>query len=157
MCIISIIKEELINAFTVHFFLNCTQHTYQCITKAIRLIECDRMIIDNFQVIDCPLVCSKSHHYRSDKRMDNNSVISVGGENIDHIARDLYGYYYYGNCQGHVSLTIFAAIQTRWKIRLAVIPLLAIRSQQFFAHATTAQLLCHAQNFIAIIVWKSRR
>ena len=31
------------------------------------------------------------------------------------------------------------AIQTRWKLRLAVIPLLAIRSQQIFAHATTAQ------------------
>ena len=30
------------------------------------------------------------------------------------------------------------AIQIRWKLRLAIIPLLAIRSQQSFAHATTA-------------------
>ena len=42
------------------------------------------------------------------------------------------------------------AIQIRWKFRLAVIPLPAIRSQQFFAHATTAQLSCHVQNFVAI-------
>ena len=48
------------------------------------------------------------------------------------------------------------AIQIRWKLRLAVIPLLAIRSQQIFAHATTAQLSCHVQNFVAIIILKSR-
>ena len=48
------------------------------------------------------------------------------------------------------------AIQIRWKLRLAVIPLLAIRSQQIFAHATTAQLSCHVQNFVAIIVLESR-
>ena len=48
------------------------------------------------------------------------------------------------------------AIQIRWKIRLAVIPLLAIRSQQIFAHATTAQLSCHVQNFVAITVLESR-
>ena len=48
------------------------------------------------------------------------------------------------------------AIQIRWKLCLAVIPLLAIRSQQFFAHATTAQLSCHVQNFVAITLldWK---
>ena len=48
------------------------------------------------------------------------------------------------------------AIQIRWKLRLAVIPLLAIRSQQIFAHATTAQLSCHVQNFVAITVLESR-
>ena len=42
------------------------------------------------------------------------------------------------------------AIQIRWKLRLAVIPLLAIRSQQIFEHATTAQLSCHVHNFVAI-------
>ena len=51
---------------------------------------------------------------------------------------------------------ILPAIQTRWKLRLAVIPLLAIRSQQIFAHATTAQLSCHVQNFVAITVLASR-
>ena len=35
-------------------------------------------------------------------------------------------------------------IQFRWKLRLAVIPLPAIRSQQIFAHATTAQHSCRA-------------
>ena len=44
------------------------------------------------------------------------------------------------------------AIQIRWKPRLAVIPLSVIRSQQIFAHATTAQLSCHVQNFVAITV-----
>ena len=48
------------------------------------------------------------------------------------------------------------AIQIRWKLRLAVIPLLAIRSQQIFTHATTAQLSCHVQNFEAITVLESR-
>ena len=47
------------------------------------------------------------------------------------------------------------AIQIRWKLRLAVIPLLAIRSRQTFAHATTAQLSCHVQNFVAITVLES--
>ena len=47
-------------------------------------------------------------------------------------------------------------IQIRWKLRLAVIPLLAIRSQQIFAHATTAQLSCHVQNFVAITLFESR-
>ena len=37
-----------------------------------------------------------------------------------------------------------------------VIQLLAIRLQQIFAYVTTAQLLCHAQNFVAITVLESR-
>ena len=48
------------------------------------------------------------------------------------------------------------AIQIRWKLRLDVIPLQAIRSQQIFTHATTAQLSYHVQNFIAIKVLESR-
>ena len=51
---------------------------------------------------------------------------------------------------------IFAAIQIQWKLSLAVIPLLANILQQIFAHATTAQLLCHVQNFVAINVLESR-
>ena len=47
------------------------------------------------------------------------------------------------------------AIQIRWKLGLAIIPLLAIRSQQMFAHATTAQLSCHVQNLVAITVLES--
>ena len=31
----------------------------------------------------------------------------------------------------------------------------AVRSQQIFAHATTAQLSCHVQNFVAITVLES--
>ena len=48
------------------------------------------------------------------------------------------------------------AIQIRWKLCLAVIPLLAIRSRQMFAHATTAQLSCHVQNIVAITLLDSR-
>ena len=51
---------------------------------------------------------------------------------------------------------LLPAIQIRWKLRLAAILSMAIRSQQNFAHATTAQLLCHVQNFVAITVLKSR-
>ena len=35
---------------------------------------------------------------------------------------------------------LLSTIPIRWKIRIAVIPLLATKSQQFFAHATIAQL-----------------
>ena len=35
-------------------------------------------------------------------------------------------------------------------------PLLFIRSQQMFAHATEEQLSCHVQNFVAITVLESR-
>ena len=48
------------------------------------------------------------------------------------------------------------AIQIRWKLRLAVIALRAIRSRQIFAHATTAQLSCHVQNSVAINLLDSR-
>ena len=48
------------------------------------------------------------------------------------------------------------AIQIWWKLHLAIIPLLAIRSQQILAHAMTAQLSCHVQNFVAITVSESR-
>ena len=48
------------------------------------------------------------------------------------------------------------ATQIRWKLCLTVIPLLAIRSRQNFAHATTAQLSCHVQNPVAITPLDSR-
>ena len=48
------------------------------------------------------------------------------------------------------------AIQIRWKLRLSITPLLAIRSQQIFARATTAQLSCHVQNFVELIVLELR-
>ena len=56
----------------------------------------------------------------------------------------------------HFTNDFLLAIQTRWKLRLAVILLLAIRSQQIFAHATTAQLSCHVKKFVAITVLASR-
>ena len=51
---------------------------------------------------------------------------------------------------------LLPAIQLRWKIHLTVISLLAIRSQQMFAHATTAQLSCHVQHYVAITVLEPR-
>ena len=39
---------------------------------------------------------------------------------------------------------LFARNSYSMEFRFAVTPLLAIKSQQFFAHATTAQLACHA-------------
>ena len=49
-----------------------------------------------------------------------------------------------------VSLKILSAIQIRWKLRVAVIPLLALRSQQSL-HMPRQQL-CLVQNFVAIVV-----
>ena len=57
--------------------------------------------------------------------------------------------------RGLVPLTLLLAIQSRWELRLVVIPLLAIRSQQFITYATTAQLTCHVQNFVAITLLES--
>ena len=50
---------------------------------------------------------------------------------------------------------VLSAIQIRWKLRLALIPLLAIGSQQSVAHATTAQLSCRERNFVAITISQS--
>ena len=50
-----------------------------------------------------------------------------------------------------VSLTIFARNSNSMKT-----PVLAIRSQQIFAHATTAKLSWHVQNLVAITVLASR-
>ena len=54
--------------------------------------------------------------------------------------------YYYWWWTFHTSCftsNFLPGIQIRWTNRLAVIPLLAIISQDVFAHATTAQLSCH--------------
>ena len=59
------------------------------------------------------------------------------------------------NSEARLINDFLPAIQILWKLRLAATPLLAIRSQQIFAHATTAQLSCHVQNIVAIIVLES--
>ena len=51
----------------------------------------------------------------------------------------------------HFTNNFSITIQIRRKFRLAVIHLLVILSQQNFVNATTAQLPCHVQNFVAII------
>ena len=48
------------------------------------------------------------------------------------------------------------AIQIWWKLRLVVIPCLAIRPQQISAHAMIAQLSCHVQKFVATTVLSYR-
>ena len=61
---------------------------------------------------------------------------------------------------GAIWLTIFLLeIQIWWKLRFVVIPQLAFRSQQIFAHATTAQLWCHMQKFVAITLleWREKQ
>ena len=73
-------------------------------------------------------------------------------ESIKHLIKRFIGY----SNKACFTNDYLPAIQMRWKSRLVVIPLLAIRSQQIFAHATTAQLSCHLQNFVAITVLKLR-
>ena len=48
------------------------------------------------------------------------------------------------------SQRIFAHDSNLMEIRLAVIQLLIIKSEQMFAYATTAHMSCHLQNFAAI-------
>ena len=50
----------------------------------------------------------------------------------------------------HFTNNFSTVIQIRWKIGFSVTPLLGIISLQNFAHATTATMSCHEQNFIAI-------
>ena len=57
--------------------------------------------------------------------------------------------------RGPLHWRFLLAIQIRWKFRLVVIQLLAIRSQQVFAHATTAQLSWHVQKFVTITLLES--
>ena len=47
---------------------------------------------------------------------------------------------------GRLHQRFLLVFQIRWKFCLALIPLLAIRSQQIVAQATTAQLTWHIQN-----------
>ena len=50
----------------------------------------------------------------------------------------------------HFTNDFSITIQIRWKFHLALIQLLMIISRQNLAHATTAQLLCHVPNIVAI-------
>ena len=53
-------------------------------------------------------------------------------------------------CQGPFHQRFFARISNSMGICLALIPLLSIRSQNYFARATTTQLPLHAQDFLTI-------
>ena len=54
----------------------------------------------------------------------------------------------------HNSMQFYIVTQMQRKICLPAFQSLAIRSQQKFAHGTTAQLSCHVQNFVMITVLK---
>ena len=64
--------------------------------------------------------------------------------------------FYQGYTGARFTNGLLPSIQIRWKLCPAVILLLAIRSQQNFAHATTAQLSCHVQKFVAITTLRLR-
>ena len=46
-------------------------------------------------------------------------------------------------------------IRIQWKLQLDLIELQAIRLQQIFTHAMTAELLFHVQNWVMIILLES--
>ena len=61
------------------------------------------------------------------------------------------------NIPSPISLrNICSHVQVQWTFHFTIIQLLAITSQQIFAHGTTAQPSCHGQNFVAIVLLKSR-
>ena len=55
-----------------------------------------------------------------------------------------------GRRESNFADNFFIIIQTRWQFQFAVIPFVINISLQTFAHAMTAQLSCHVQNFAAI-------
>ena len=56
------------------------------------------------------------------------------------------------NTGQHFTNTFSITIQISWKFVCTVIQLLVRISLQIFAHDTTAQLSCHVQNFVVIIL-----
>ena len=52
----------------------------------------------------------------------------------------------------HSTDDIWITIQNLWKIRIVVISLVTVRTLQIFAHSMTAQLSCHMQNFVEIML-----
>ena len=90
---------------------------------------------------------------RANPRLNHRLWLEIQYQPIFHKHVSRLVVYYTGV---HFTNDFLPAIQIRWKLRLAVIPLLAIRSRQIFAHATTAQLSWHVQTFVAITVLESR-
>ena len=56
----------------------------------------------------------------------------------------------------HFTKGFSIVIKIRWKIDYVAIYFLAITSLQRFAHAATAQLLCHVKNIVTIILLEFR-
>ena len=56
----------------------------------------------------------------------------------------------------HFTNDFSIVIKIRWEIVYVAIYFLAITSLQRFAHATTAQLLCHAKNIVTITLLEFR-
>ena len=84
--------------------------------------------------------------------IDNNEVKSAVAVSTCTNKKSIKLKYWMHEPEARFSNYSLPAVQIRWEVRLIVVPLLAIRSQQIFAHATTAQLSCHVQNFVAIKV-----
>ena len=58
--------------------------------------------------------------------------------------------------RAHFTNDFSIVIKIRWKIVYVAIYFLAITSLQRFAHATTAQLLCHVKNIVTITLLEFR-
>ena len=130
----------------------------QCIKKCLWIVVRRSLWWNTISMVSTVTGCAKHAFYDF---IVCNAVVDINGltwtNHMGSVVQDLNVspaiFIRLGKCPpppGPVSLTIFfPAIQIRWKLRLAVIPLLAIRSKQIFAHARTAQLSCHIQNFAA--------
>ena len=99
----------------------------------------------------CLLLCDRVCSYSFQLHPESRASASWKAKQV---LLSIYKTYYHRNIQSEkrdLSYTgkrpgarftngFLPAIQIRWILRLAITPLLAIRSQQIFAHATTAQL-----------------
>ena len=66
-----------------------------------------------------------------------------------------YGVGYFQATKVSISLSFLLTVHIPCKLNLVLMQLLAIRLQHNFAHGTTAQLLCHVQNYVAITLLES--
>ena len=74
------------------------------------------------------------------------------------ITREINESYIQSSGQAPISLIDFLLVfQIQWKLNFAAIQLFAVRSQEnYFAHAMTAQLSCHVQNYVVITLLEVR-
>ena len=133
------------------FLVHCTIYIYTIYISHKLGPKSPKMILSMIQISNFQYCLLYRLYYR-DSFVAHRSYMASGSINVTCIppqGRDQYA------TATRFTKDFYPQFKFDGKFGLAVITLLAIRLQQFFAHVTTAQLSCHAQNFVAIIVLES--